>query len=307
MMKKYIAVLPTCLLLFAHTVPAIACCEGDPPGNPDCYECEDGAWVLKDWANCSNDYHCEDCEQCVDCECTCLQDCCTDGDCQTCYACGANCECFCASPCCKDWHCLEPCHACVNCECEYQCDPAACETCVGYPPVAAECKVACDDDCETCLDGECINNCTYSPCDYPSYCANACYCTDCSTEEDHDLCNESKETDYQCPGCTVNILYPCSTFYMRDYTGNPKITCTSSKSDCTPQDDPLCYTEYTCKVKFVWICHVCSLDEYGPMGLSCFNTAPDCLTVCTTCKKDPIEVRNRYYTEKTTCPPEEWP
>ena len=89
MTKKWIAVLLTCLLLFGLSIPAIACCEGEPPGNPDCYKCEDGAWVLKDWAECGTDSHCTgDCHgDCVDCECEdddteCTGcDVCEDGEC----------------------------------------------------------------------------------------------------------------------------------------------------------------------------------------------------------------------------------
>jgi len=73
MRMKYPVVLLITLLLFRLSGLAIACCEGDPPGNPDCYTCEDGVWVLKDWADCGQDSDCGDpaCWDCVDCDCEC--------------------------------------------------------------------------------------------------------------------------------------------------------------------------------------------------------------------------------------------
>lgn len=69
---KSIVRLLTCLLLLSGlTVPAIACCEGEPPGDPFCFTCEDGVWVLKDWADCGRAATCGDpsCYECVSCIC----------------------------------------------------------------------------------------------------------------------------------------------------------------------------------------------------------------------------------------------
>ena len=68
MTKKWITALLPCLLLFGLSVPAIACCEGQPPG--ECYTCEDGVWVEYGdcWGGCP-DY----CYQCVDCWCECTE------------------------------------------------------------------------------------------------------------------------------------------------------------------------------------------------------------------------------------------
>lgn len=76
------------VLLFWVTVPARACCEGDPPGNPACYECRDGAWVLKSGAECGGDLDCEyggeGCEVCRDCLCKDDDSKCNAANCETC-------------------------------------------------------------------------------------------------------------------------------------------------------------------------------------------------------------------------------
>ena len=57
---KSVVILLICLLLLSGlTLPATACCEGDPPGNPTCYECEEKVWVLKDGKDCGEDVDCE--------------------------------------------------------------------------------------------------------------------------------------------------------------------------------------------------------------------------------------------------------
>jgi len=74
------------LLLFRLSVPAIACCEGDPPG--ECYVCEDGVWV----------WDCDAGQNCCGGSCcsnTCCNNiCCSAG--QNC--CGVNC---CSNICCN--------------------------------------------------------------------------------------------------------------------------------------------------------------------------------------------------------------
>lgn len=92
MKRKAIPVLLVCVLLLLRlNLPAIGCCEGSPPGDPHCYNCEDGVWVLIDGAECGQTLDCtfggEGCEICVDCMCEdddtlCEPDeCCIDGRC----------------------------------------------------------------------------------------------------------------------------------------------------------------------------------------------------------------------------------
>jgi len=91
MRRKAIAIFLISLSFFTVNLPAIGCCEGSPPGDPHCYNCEDGVWVLIDGAECGQTLDCtfggEGCEICVDCMCQdddslCDADeCCIDGIC----------------------------------------------------------------------------------------------------------------------------------------------------------------------------------------------------------------------------------
>lgn len=101
MRKKNIAIfLLSVISLFRLNVPAIACCEGSPPGDPSCYECRDGVWKLKAGAECGQTLDCtfggEGCEICVDCMCQdddslceadecCIDGMCTDPVCDNCH------------------------------------------------------------------------------------------------------------------------------------------------------------------------------------------------------------------------------
>jgi len=84
---KSVVILLICLLLLSGlTLPAIACCEGTPPGDASCYICEGGVWVLKDSAGCGKDSDCAeaDCYHCVDCDCVykcTTEQCCCEGVC----------------------------------------------------------------------------------------------------------------------------------------------------------------------------------------------------------------------------------
>jgi len=80
MSRKYSACFLIFVLLFRLSAPAIACCEGDPPG--DCYTCEDGAWVQ--YGDCEDDSDCTDCQSCEGCYCTDDEDPC--GDCKECVS-----------------------------------------------------------------------------------------------------------------------------------------------------------------------------------------------------------------------------
>lgn len=82
------------LLLFRLSVPAIACCEGDPPG--ECYVCEDGVWI----------WYCGPGQNCCGGSCynPATQKCCNDRFPP--YICGINQICCygicCDEKCCKD-------------------------------------------------------------------------------------------------------------------------------------------------------------------------------------------------------------
>jgi len=60
------------LLLFRLNLPVVACCEGSPPGDPSCYQCQGGVWVLKPSANCGTNSDCSACYGCVSCNCQCV-------------------------------------------------------------------------------------------------------------------------------------------------------------------------------------------------------------------------------------------
>jgi hypothetical protein len=91
MRRQNIAIFVISLSFLRVNLPAVACCEGLPPGDPSCYECEDGKWVLRDWAECGQTLDCtfggEGCEICVECMCedddTLCEpyECCIDGSC----------------------------------------------------------------------------------------------------------------------------------------------------------------------------------------------------------------------------------
>jgi len=134
MRMKYLAGLMV-VLLFCITVPARACCEGDPPGNPACYECKDGVWVLKASAECGRDSDCPGiCHICVNC--LCVND---DSKCNT-------------NQCCIDGNCVDP--ICDNCH-----DPG--------PKWWYECGHTSDEDGHPCATDWCIRNCLTGPtCDY---------------------------------------------------------------------------------------------------------------------------------------------
>lgn len=92
---------------------------------------------------------------------------------------------------------------------------------------------------------------------------------------------------------------------MRDYTGNAKITCSSSYDDCSTPTTPVCYTEYDCHVDLKLPLYICEENEYGPMGLACFGPDP-LFFICTVCGQAPGG-GEPYLTEQSTCPSEEWP
>jgi hypothetical protein len=58
-------------MTFLVLPPVRACnCEGDPPGYPWCFECQDGVWVVASYAQCATDAGCPGCQGCnSNCEC----------------------------------------------------------------------------------------------------------------------------------------------------------------------------------------------------------------------------------------------
>ena len=292
---KFLIGLSCLLLLSSVTVPTIACCEGDPPGNPACYECEDRAWVLKDSAECGQDSDCTGaCHNgCSDC--SCAND---DTKCTGCKSCVDG-ECEDDNSKCST---ILNCEECNNGTCENRCPPLG-----KYCDWAGECvecrsTAHCDDECKQCLDNECKHGCT--ACYTPWYCANACYCTDCSTEEDYDECNVSKNEDYECDNCD-DTMNPSCPGTMREYTGNAKITCTTTHSDCS-NDDHLCYTVYNCTVSGFVPLHSCGTGDMPTNPPSCLINL-DFPSLCRECGKDSSDEGDPWYTDNNTCPTEEWP
>jgi len=105
MRRKAIAIFLVSLSFFRVNLPVVACCEGSPPGNPDCYKCEDGVWVLEDWAECGQYSDCKgECHggcylcTCADDDSKCASDECCDGTC-----------CEEGKICCPDGSCALPC------------------------------------------------------------------------------------------------------------------------------------------------------------------------------------------------------
>lgn len=135
-MKRTLMPLRRMFLLTAFGVavsasPVFACCPGSPPGDPSCYKCEGGVWVLKSWADCGNDDDCSGCKTCESCDCedddeACDSgEICENGDC--CVDFGGDCDTD--DECCTG-KCNPYSHTCV--ECEYNSDCGECEWCEDY-------------------------------------------------------------------------------------------------------------------------------------------------------------------------------
>lgn len=167
---KSIVILLACLLLLSGlTLTAKACCEGDPPGNPTCYECEEGVWVLKDWAECGQHSDCTG-----ECHGGCYLCTCSDDP----SKCTGECHNGCSGGSCvnDDTKCnATNCEECVNGSCESKCDPSTESCCDGtcfnfYTHMCCGGNICrqpgCDDwDCTHCVEGECLP-CLSKPSDY---------------------------------------------------------------------------------------------------------------------------------------------
>jgi len=182
MKTRYLAGLMVVLLSWV-TIPVKACCEGDPPGNPACYECRDGAWVLKAGAECGKDSDCPGkCHICVSC--LCVND---DSKCNT-------------NQCCIGGNCVDP----------------ICDNCHSVSEVLWECYHGKDDPNGTpCLRITCIQNVLNSAtCDYkgPDW---TCPKSRCDTTWVFPLQGEIIQTihDSPCTGGTVNRQIWKSLYY----------------------------------------------------------------------------------------------
>jgi len=210
------------VLLFCITVPAIACCVNDPPGNPACYECKDGAWVLKSGALCGKDSDCGPCRYCgIDPTgvCVCYDVCvacqeCVEGSCVSCTALGKVCcpDGWCYPPCVQtnrnicnlnlssDW----PCIGCTVPPFNY-CDDFTTRVYTGNKP--PWCSGGCPLDCDWVNDVHC----------YTEY--------QCTVEEDFlALCSVDPEGPLgvrckpqlmlSCPHCIRNLFDPGIQHYV---------------------------------------------------------------------------------------------
>jgi hypothetical protein len=296
MRTKCLVILLTSCLFFRFSMPVLACCEGNPPG--ECYTCQDGVWVpygncwggcdncyscVNCWCSCTSDccgeWMCSTCQTCINCKCECrsTSPCCEDSDCPMCYKCGPDCECYCASSCCFDLMCLQNCNACVNCECQYQCDPDKCETCVGWPD--GECKV-CEGDTskKCCPDHTCAKPCELSYGDIAT-------------------CATSHDEDHECALCELTGI--CTGWKKREYTGNVLYTCVEPGCEGECVEDPVhCYTQYKCtfwdRIDF----HYCFW--LPRVKYICFDSN-DIQDVCATCQKDTTDPGTKFYESSKKC------
>lgn len=266
MKMKFKTIFPAyLLLLFISAVPAMALCEGSPPGA--CYRCEDGVWAR--YGDCWGG--CPACKYCAACWCTKYGDC--WGGCPDCHSC-VNCNCSCTSDCCSDSDCTGECKSCISCSCvddDSKCDTAKCYKCVG-----GSCEYQCDPATQVCCDGTCTPK--------------------CEDGEPTGECDTSKNEDYKCPGC-VYLLDDCSNYTMREYYGNEVRYCTGGcPGDCVQQNAVECYVEYKCKlVGILW--HSCQESPPGEM-----NCLPNIFSpVCNGCTKDSEEPEPIEYAYPTQC------
>jgi len=219
--KSIVILLPFLLLLSGITVPATACCEGDPPGDPDCYVCEDGAWVLEDGAECGVDSDCgpPGCWNCVNCQCE--YQC---NDCQVCWA--GSCVLKYGANCAVDLDCEyggEGCESCVDCICED--DDSKCDTANCYECSNGSCVYKCASD-ECCIDGECV----------APICDNCHEVNDVLIECGHDTSDPVIGDLCISSWCIKNILDTATC----DHKG-PTWPC--NKTRCNTRQNPLWYHE----------------------------------------------------------------
>ena len=236
MRMKWFFVLPIAWLLFSLCVPVVATCEGDPPGTPFCYKCEDGAWVLQSYAQCGQDSDCTgECHDgCPPPTCVCEIDAskCI-GTCKSCLAFSGVCyddpaECPGECDWCTDGECedvdgyCDDCETCLNGSCDPDCDPAEQECCndtccdIGNCCNNTTCCPNSDDVCctdsgsyccefdETCCQGSC---CTTGQCCDDGTCVSSCPTGECC---DDGKCESSCPTGKCCDDGVCVGIAECS-------------------------------------------------------------------------------------------------
>jgi hypothetical protein len=255
MSMKFYVVLLIVLLLFCLSVPVIATCEGDPPGNPYCYECDDGVWVLKVWANCGQDSDCTG-----ECHggrytylCTCSDDQrkCT-GECHTCSA----------GSCTDDNNkCGGECGNCVNGLCD-GCNANNCEECK-----FGLCVSRCDwRNCYACNgSGTCVYQCTSC-----ELCASGGICVDCDSDITSPCSWTYPPVQSGCPGQTVDDLscHPLDIGKSCHWVITDIIQLWNDVCPCCTLDTTSCVelTPWKCdnefKITMGWVCH-CDSESIG--------------------------------------------
>jgi hypothetical protein len=158
------------LILCSLNGQLTACCIGSPPGDPDCYECSEGVWVLSHCANCGHDSDCTGCYTCSACICT--DD---DSKCSGCLQCSGG-------------TCIDDDSKC-----------SGCRKCSGGTCVDDDSKCSA---CQKCSGGTCIN------CESDECCKNG-LCKKCCKDSTKGTC-EAHNSDCGCAhiswgDCTDNI------------------------------------------------------------------------------------------------------
>jgi len=338
---KWHDVLLIALLLFCLSVQVVATCEGDPPGTPFCYECEDGVWVLRYFALCGQDSDCTgechdgcsttlcmceiDASKCVgDCNsCLPFSGACYDnpagcpGDCEDCIDgscvdediyCGTGCQ-TCQNGTCVDNN--DKCDGCLKCEND-ECVPddskcSGCQKCItsGTTGVCVDDNTKCNaDNCETCVNSVCKvcgGDLTKKCCPDQS-CVKPCELSPPITS----TCDTSHNEDYECRGCQYGT-FACSTFTQREYTGNNHYTCAEPgcDGDCV-DEDVHCYTEYQCEM---WIIIHFADCIHNPISKKYHCITCDPITdetcsmerVCLSCHKDPDDQGTEHKVTSKKC------
>lgn len=311
MRLKCIIVMLILLFLFRLNMLVYACCEGDPPGNPSCYKCEDGRWVLADYAQCGANSDCtgqchSGCSNCL-CQidpskCSGCKRCMTfSGSCQDDDTKCSGCQ-ICQNGVCVDWD--LNCSGCQSCEAGVCLDDkdkcSGCQNCVN-----ASCV---DDDvycygCQACQNGACVDD--NSKCN-TAHCNEICaggFCIVCGGDtslkccpdgtcvkpcelEPTGHCDTSLSDDYKCPGCDAPGLCPNNT--TRVYTGNDNYSCLElgCAEDCVWDDDVHCYTTYDCAVFIIYDSQYCF--AWIPNNWRCVARYPENPGLkCHSCHRDP--------------------
>ena len=277
------------LALLGFSIELIACdCTGSPPGEYwDCYDCQDGVWVLYSWADCGDDDHCTPCKSCIYCYCLDNSDLC-DG-CKSCEDGWCNSDddnCDGCEICDGDGNCVDD-----DDECSYY----------GYCYSCEEGECVDDNDkcsgCESCIDGYCVDD------DYNCYgckdCVNASctdndencdYCQDCIFGECIDNDNKCMTCQYclggacwdDCPSCQECVndecVHFCDNCDFPKYCANKCVCveCYYGTEDTTTCSSGQSYTLCDCSHNIISPCSSAEVSVvYSDKSLkSC--TGPDC-------------------------------